>query len=470
MQQRIAVFVAVAMLVSIASAFSPINVVQTAKDNGDRLTTKPSVNFSPTPVAASINITVDISKKYQEIIGFGGALTESSAYVFSQLSSDLQQEIIDAYYGPNGNQYTLSRTHINSCDFSLNSWSFDDSPNDMNLVNFTVDHQKKWMFPLIKAALQATSNRLKIFATPWSPPAWMKTNNQMDGSGSPCLKKGMESVWAQFISDSITAYHNNGIPMWGLTIQNEPEFAAPWEACTFTAAEEKVFLRDHLGPILSRDHPGLQVMIYDHNKDHVADWVKEIFSDPIAADYAQGVAFHWYSGNQFENLALAHSLAPNKFFLGTEATEGPGVIIGDWGRGEHYGEDMIGDLQNWANGWVDWNIILDMQGGPNHLQNWCDAPIIADAKAGKLYYQIPYYYMGQITRYVLPDSYHIDTAVSGNVDTGDFMVVGFYTPLNQRVIIVLNKSNNSYKFQVADDGQYALLDSPAHSIKTLIYE
>jgi glucosylceramidase len=467
--QRIAVIAVVALLVSVATALEPVKVVQTAKDNGDRLTEKPSVNFSPDPVAASINITVDISKKYQEIIGFGGALTESSAYIFAQLSSDLQQEIIDAYFGPSGNQYTICRTHINSCDFSLNSWSFDDSPGDVNLVNFTIEHQKKWMFPLINRALSATSYRLKLFATPWSPPAWMKTNNNMDGSNSPCLKPGMEPVWAQFISESLAAFHNSGIPMWGLTIQNEPEFAAPWEACTFTAAEERDFLRDHLGPVLTRDHPDLQVMIYDHNKDHVVDWVQTVFSDPVAAQYADGVAFHWYSGNQFENLAKAHEIAPNKFFLATEATEGPGVIIGDWGRGEHYGEDMIGDLQNWANGWVDWNIILDMQGGPNHLQNWCDAPIIADAKAGKLYYQIPYYYMGQITRFVVPDSYHIDTQVTGNVDNEHFMVVGFYTPYHQRVLIVMNKGDSSLKFQVEDDGQYALFDSPAHSIKTLIY-
>jgi glucosylceramidase len=299
--QRIAVITLVALLVSVVTALEPVKVVQTAKDNGDRLTEKPSVNFSPDPVAASINITVDISKKYQEIIGFGGALTESSAYIFAQLSSDLQQEIIDAYFGPSGNQYTICRTHINSCDFSLNSWSFDDSPGDVNLVNFTIEHQKKWMFPLINRALSATSYRLKLFATPWSPPAWMKTNNNMDGSNSPCLKPGMEPVWAQFISESLAAFHNSGIPMWGLTIQNEPEFAAPWEACTFTAAEERDFLRDHLGPVLTRDHPDLQVMIYDHNKDHVVDWVQTVFSDPVAAQYADGVAFHWVSDKQFLN-------------------------------------------------------------------------------------------------------------------------------------------------------------------------
>jgi glucosylceramidase len=317
--------------------------------------------------------------------GFGGAFTESAAYVWSQLNSKLQQEVIDAYFGPNGHHYTVCRTHINSCDFSLANFSFDDKVDDFSLQNFTVAHSQTWMFPFMKAAITRSKTPLKIFASPWSPPAWMKRNGQMNGSFRPCLKQdrspdhSYHAAWALFFSKFISAYNSLGFKIWGVTIQNEPEFDAPWEACCYTPEEELDFLQRHLGPQLRSDHPDIKIMIYDHNKDHIVNWVQTIFSDPVGYSYADGTAFHWYSGPQFENVAKAHSLYPEKFLLATEATTGGPPTFGTagWPKAESYAYDILGDLNNWAVGWVDWNMLLDIQGGPNHLKNWCDAPLIA---------------------------------------------------------------------------------------------
>jgi len=431
------------------------------------LTTKPSIDFTGTDFDSQITLRVLKTTTYQTVLGFGGAFTEAAAYVFSQMNSTAQQEILNAYFGPNGNKYSVCRTHINSCDFSLASFSFDDMVDDFSLSNFTIAHSTKWMIPFILAAIKTSSIPIKIYGSPWSPPAWMKGNGQMDGSSSPGLKPDprVHQAWALFFSKFLTAYKNLGINLWGITIQNEPEFAAPWEACTYTAEEQRDFLKTYLGPQMAKDHPNVTIMIWDHNKDHVVNWVRTIFSDPDAAKYAQGTAVHWYTGSQFENLATAHDLHPDKFILATEACNCGTPQIGNWPRGESYGYDIIGDLQNWAVGWVDWNMILNTQGGPNHLNDACDAPIIADPRTQQVYLNTPYYYMGQITRYVPPGSIRIGTQINGN----NLSVVGFRTPDNSISIVVMNNGDSDQTFKLQDGTKYAKIDSPQHSIKTLVY-
>jgi glucosylceramidase len=200
------------------------------------------------------------------------------------------------YFGASGNGYSVGRTHINSCDFSLDSWSFDDTVDDFDLKNFNTSHNERWMFPFITSALKNTVRPLRLFLTPWSPPAWMKGNGQMDGSSQPGLKKDprYQDAWALFFSKSISDYKNRGIPVWGITIQNEPEFAAPWEACCYTPEQQLAFLTQHLGPRMRKDHPEVKIMIFDHNRDSLPVWVQTIMTDPVGRQYADGSAFHWY--------------------------------------------------------------------------------------------------------------------------------------------------------------------------------
>lgn len=190
----------------------------------------------------------------------------------------------------------MGRTHINSCDFSIASWSFDDTVDDWDLKNFNTSHNERWMFPFLTSALKNSFRDIRLFLTPWSPPSWMKSNNQMDGSSSPGLKADprVHESWALFFSKSITDYKNRGIPVWGITIQNEPEFAAPWEACCYNPQQQLAFLSQHLGPRMRKDHPDVKIMIFDHNRDSLPVWVKTIMTDPVGSQYADGTAFHWY--------------------------------------------------------------------------------------------------------------------------------------------------------------------------------
>jgi len=274
------------------------------------------------------------------------------------------------------------------------------------------------------------------------------------------------SSWVLYYSKFLTAYHGQGIDFWGMTVQNEPEFAAPWEACVYHPEQERDFLKNYLGPVIARDHPDVNIMIYDHNKDHVVTWAQTILSDPDAAKYVWGTAFHWYSGDAFDNVNQVHQLFPDKSLLASEACNCP-MEMNNWAYGEAYGHDILGDLNNFANGWTDWNIVLDAQGGPNHLNNNCAAPIIADVDAQTINFQPAYYYMGHFSRYLLPGSVRLNVTVTGsnNIQATSF----FYK--DTTIVIVLNESDNTFSFKlaVADSPFGANVTLLAHSIVTLSF-
>lgn len=231
-------------------------------------------------------------------------------------------------------------------------------------------------------------------------------------------------------------------------------------------------LRDYLHPVMSRDHPEVKIMIYDHNKDNLVNWVETIFGDPIVRNMAHGTAVHWYNaepGQMSDRLSKANEIAPDKFILPTEACNCPGVILGDWPRGETYGIDIIADLNNWAVGWVDWNMLLDMKGGPNHLNNYCDAPIVGDAVNQKVHLQPPYWYMGHFSRYVLPGYKRIASKSSN--PSSPLLVSAFSDGETgqQIVVVVMNPTDNPADFTLSDSGSNAYYNMPAHSIVTLSY-
>jgi len=443
-----------------------ISVVQTARDTGDKLTTKDPISWQ-TDFSSPVTVSVNTSSKYQTILGFGGAFTEAAAYVYSTLSANIQQQIVNAYWGPEGIHYTVGRIHMNSCDFCLATYSEDDTRNDFSLNNFNISHDFKWVIPLVKAAMAASKDPINLFLTPWSAPAWMKINNNMDGSASPLgmiQSADVFTSWALFFSKFITAYKDAGIPFWGLTVQNEPENAASYESCLYTAQAERDFIKNYLGPRISTDHPEVKLMIFDHNKDHVAIWAQTILSDPAANKYIAGTGFHWYSGPQFENLQAAHNVDPTKFLLATEACNCPGVQLGSWPRGESYGYDILGDLNNWAIGWTDWNILLNPQGGPNHVNNFCDAPLIGDSSKQTLYFNPTYYYMGQFSKFILPGSVRVNSACNGNLGC-----VAFLRPDNNIVVVILNQGDNAVTFKLQQGTSSAKIVIPDHAIATYVY-
>lgn len=440
-------------------------VIQTAKDTGDKLSKKKDINLLSKLNSSLPVVALDRTKTYQEIIGFGGAFTEAASTTLDKMSSDKRKEIMKAYFDPkNGHGYTLCRTHINSCDFSLGNYAYCEVDGDTKLKNFDISRDKKSLIPMIKEATKLAKGGMILFASPWSPPAWMKTNGQMNHGGQ--LKKEYWQTWAYYFAKYIKTYAKAGIKIWGVTVQNEPEATQVWDSCRYSGEEERDFVKV-LGPMLEKEGlSDVKIMIWDHNKNIIYARAKTILSDPQAAKYVWGVGFHWYSGDQFEELDKVHKEFPFTKLVFTEGCLERGVQLGSWNPGEKYGHDIIGDLNNWTVGWTDWNMILDETGGPNHVNNLCDAPIICDTKTNTVHYQNSFYYLGHFSRYIRPGALRIDS-----VSTIDQLEITSFLNRDSKIAtVVMNRTDAPIDFVIKLDDKSAKVNSPAHSIITLIAE
>jgi glucosylceramidase len=440
----------------------------TAKGTGDRLASKEPVVFEPLPQPEENfpTVIVDPGKAFQVIEGIGGALTDAAAETFAKLPKEKQRELLDAYFDPvKGIGYSLGRTHINSCDFSSGSYAYAE-PGDAKLETFSVAPDRRFRLPFIKAALATAGGPVKIFASPWSPPAWMKTNGSMLQGGK--LKPEYRDSWARYYARFVEEYEKEGVPIWGLTVQNEPMATQTWESCVFTGEEERDFVRDHLGPTLERASLSrLKLMVWDHNRGILYERAKAVYDDPAAARYVWGAAFHWYVGDHFDNVRMVHDAWPDKGLLfseGTPASYDP-ATVNDWKWGEVYGTSILTDLQNWAAGWTDWNVLLDERGGPNHVGNFCLAPVHGDTRTGELDFTIPYYYIGHVSKFVRPGARRVATTTN---DDG-LLATAFVHPDGRLVAIVMNKTDADKDFALWVDGRAAKSRSPAHSILTLAW-
>lgn len=473
--------------------YTSVNIWQSAADTTDRITQKPDATFGPDFQFEGPTIQVS-SVTGQTIEGFGGAFTEASALVYKKMTSQQQQQFIEDYFGQEGLGYVLGRTHINSCDFSTGNYAFDDTDGDIQLSNFdtALNRDQQALIPLIKAAknkLDEQQKKLKLLATPWSPPAWMKTNGMMDHSDRPCIKDGLQDVWARYMSKWISSYEATGINIWAITIQNEPENNASWEACMMTAEEEATFLSQFLGPELRTSHPEIKIYVFDHNKDHVYDWANTILSDEKAKQYVSGVAYHWYSGDSFDNLQKIRAAFPETSLLATEATweawrwkPGTTLATGDWSFGEGYAHDMIGDFNSGSTGWIDWNLVLDEVGGPNHVNNVCDSAIQMNTTIGEVYKHPQYYYIGHFSRFVLPGSVQLATSVLNSktysgptrqygtcTDDDGLQTAAFRRPDGRIVLVALNCGSLPIDFKLSVADQAVKLSLPSHSIQTYLF-
>jgi glucosylceramidase len=459
------------LVVQIQSVFAQtrnhVEVYVTARDTGQRLakSSESELAASSPVVEREESIFIDPSKTFQTVVGIGGALTDASAETFYKLPEDRQQEILRAYFDPqNGIGYTLGRTHIHSCDFSSESYTYV-KDGDKQLSSFDISHDLKYRIPFIKAAMAATGNHFRLFVSPWSPPAWMKDNNDMLHGGK--LKPEYYESWASYYGRFIHAYEKAGIPIWGLTVQNEPMAVQTWESCNYTAEEERDFVKNYLGPALWKD--GLKdkkIIIWDHNRSFLYQRASMVLDDPSAAKYVWGIGYHWYVGDNFENVKRVKEAYPNAHLLFTEGCNGPFDFskINDWQWGELYGKSMINDLNNGAEGWTDWNVLLDQQGGPNHVQNYCFAPIHADIRTAQLYYMNSYYYIGHFSKFIRPGAKRIISSST----TDNLLTTAFLNEDGRIAVIVLNLSEKPQSFHLWLGAKSVKSSSPAHSIMTLL--
>tara|TARA_B110000116_G_scaffold272422_1_gene297463 strand:+ start:3293 stop:4645 length:1353 start_codon:yes stop_codon:yes gene_type:complete len=409
-------------------------------------------------------IRVDENNTRQTILGFGGSFTEASASIYANLEKDKKEELLETYFGRSGNNYTMARTHINSCDFSLENYAHCETPGDVDLKNFSIDRNKTMLVPFIKDALQITKNTFRIVASPWSPPSWMKTNGQMNFGGK--LKDEYRKSWANYYCKFIEFYEKDNIPIWGISVQNEPAAEQIWDSCLYTAEEERDFIKSYLGPALERQ--GLldkKVIIWDHNRDIMVERARVVLSDPETAQYVWGTGFHWYSGDHFDNVQKVHDEFPDKELIFTEGCQEGGPHIGSWDLGERYATSIINDLNRWTVAWIDWNLILNEMGGPNHVGNFCSAPIIVDTKSQEILYQSSYYYIGHFSRFIKQGDQIID---SNNSNSNLLALSSINSSKNSIQTVVLNKLGNPQSFKYIRDDTVFDFSIPERSIITVI--
>jgi glucosylceramidase len=447
-------------------------VYSTADSTDLRLSLTGTLSFKQKgqPFENEVMVFVDPGNTFQSYMGVGAALTDASAEVFAKLSKEKQQEFLTAHFDKEkGIGYTIARTNINSCDFSSDMYTYV-TDGDKELKSFNIEHDRKFKIPFIKAAMSAAGGKLNLFGSPWSPPAWMKTNNDMLHGGK--LKPEFFNSWALYYTRFIKEYEKEGIPVWGISIQNEPMATQIWESCLYTADEEKDFLKNHLGPIMEKE--GLKekkIILWDHNRDLIYQRATTYLNDPAVAKYAWGIGFHWYEdwsgGDQmFDNVRRVYEAFPDKPLLFTEGCNGPYKYdqMKLWKWGERYGRSMINDFNNGMTGFTDWNILLDETGGPNHVKNFCFAPVHADTRTGELIYTNAYYYIGHFSKFIQPGAKRISAAASRS----QLLTTAFQNPDGSLAVVVMNQSDKKTPFFLWINGKAVASTSLAHSINTYV--
>lgn len=447
-------------------------IVTTASDSEFRLSITDTLSFKQArqPLETELWVFVNPNKTFQEFLGIGAAITDASAETFDKLSHEIQEELLDAYFTPKGINYSLIRTPIHSCDFSSESYTYIED-GDSALATFSVDHDLMHKIPMIKKAIDRSSANLTIYASPWSPPAFMKTNNDMLHGGS--LLPAYYDVWALYYAKFIKAYEQNGVPIWGLTIQNEPMATQRWESCIYTAEQERDFLKNHLGPMMVKQGLGdKKIIIWDHNKDLIANRASTILDDPEASKYVWGVGFHWYetwTGSQpmFENLANVQEAYPDKELIFTEGCNESfdPEKYQYWPNAERYGKEMINDFNLGTTAWTDWNILLDETGGPNHVQNFCFAPVHGDTRTDELIFTPTYYYIGHFSKYIKQGAVRISTSVSRSF----LLSTTWKNPDGSFVTIVMNENDQKIDFKLKIANQFIDVTIPPHAIQSILY-
>jgi glucosylceramidase len=451
-----------------------VRVYTTAESSNYRLTQTEVLSFSPygQPFETEPAIFVDPNKKFQTFLGIGGALTDASAEVFAKLSKAKQQELLEKYYNKEkGIGYSLARTNIHSCDFSSDSYTYV-KENDIELKSFNVAHDQQFRIPLIKQAIAAAGGQLPMFVSPWSPPGWMKDNKDMLHGGK--LAPAYYQSWANYYIKFIKTYQEIGIPIWALSVQNEPMAKQTWESCNYTAEEETNFIKNYLGPTLVKSGLGDKKLIaWDHNRDLLYQRASAVLNDPAAAKYVWGIGFHWYEswtggGNIYDNVRRVHEAFPNTHLMFTEGCveKYDASRVKEWRYGEMYGRSMINDFNNGTVAWTDWNILLDEKGGPNHVGNFCFAPVHADSKTGDLTYLNSFYYIGHFSKFIRPGAKRIISSAS----RGQFLTTAFQNTNGSIVVVVMNPSDDKIPYHMSIGNKAVSVSSLPHSIQTLVIE
>jgi len=400
-------------------------------------------------------------RQYQALEGFGGALTDSAGYVFSRMDEEQQEQMINQYFGVEMD-YRIVRIPIDSCDFSLEHYEALKDPEDFNLEQLDFTRMKKYILPLLEAVQKHTKGQLEIMMTPWSPPPFMKTNGERNCGGK--LKEEYKELWARYICRYIQEFRGMGYCVNRLSIQNEPKAVQTWDSCIYTAAEERAFIKDFMWPALSEcGLTDVEIFIWDHNKERAFERACEIIDDETDVMIA-GIAFHWYSGDHFEALQMIREIFPDKKLVLSEACiEYSKYSQDDYlANAQKYAHDIIGNLNHGMSGFYDWNIILDQQGGPNHVGNYCDAPFLFDINTKELMERNTAAYIWHFSHFIKQGAKRIGFSRY----TDKLEVTAFLNPDRTIAVVLLNKTNETIPAFIRVGEEIASISVSANAIAT----
>ena len=434
----------------------------TAREGGARLAEQ-----APLPAGGDPGLPrvwVEPERRFQRLEGFGGAFTEAAAVTWLALDAARREELLRAYFDPlQGHGYTLCRVHMNSCDFALGNYAHAETPGDTELRGFSIERDRRALLPFIQAAQRMAGQPLKLLVSPWSPPAWMKSNGQMNHGGR--LRPECRQAWARCFVRFIQSYAAEGVPVWGVSVQNEPAATQRWDSCLYSAEEERDFVRDFLGPELAAAGlDAVRIVGWDHNRDLMVERAAVVYSDPEASKYVWGTGFHWYGEDHFEHVQLLHDAWPDKQLLFTEGCQEGGPHAGEWELGERYARSMINDLNRWTVGWIDWNLLLDASGGPNHVGNLCSAPILAGGAGEALQAQSSFFYIGHFARFIKPGAVRVLCAATRQ----DLEATAFVNPDGSTATVVMNRTSEPLRFELRSGLCSGVAELPPRSIATYL--
>jgi glucosylceramidase len=442
----------------------------------------------------SLTIQVNPEKQFQKITGFGGSFTEASAFLLNKLSPANRKKILDAYFSDEGARYSLTRTHIASCDFSLSNYTYAKVENDLELKHFSIEDDKDDLIPMILDAQKISKEGFKIIASPWTAPPWMKDNKSFVGGK---LLPEFNDAFALYFSKYLSAYKKEGINVWGITVINEPHGNGNnWESTLFSPKEMTDFVQDYLGPKLEKDGWGdLNIFGYDQNRAGLKEWVDEMYRDEKSSKYFAGVAIHWYESTYDyfpDALQYAHKKAPEKYLIETEGCVDSEVPkwkddkwywqkeATDWGwdwaseKDRHlhpkyapvnrYAADIIGCLNNYVDGWIDWNMVLDTQGGPNWFKNWCVAPVIVNPDKDEVYFTPLYYVMAHFSKFMRPGAFKIGCEINHK----EVMATAVQNPDGSIVIALFNPTDDKFSISVNLKTEVKQITIDSKALQTIV--
>ncbi len=442
---------------------------------------------------SAIKIVLKPEEKFQKITGFGGSFTESSAYLLNKLGKENREKVLNAYFSEEGANYSLTRTHISSCDFSLSNYTYAPTP-DEELKDFSIKEDMEDLIPMIKDAQKISKEGFKIISSPWTAPPWMKDNNNWVGGK---LLSKYNDAWALFYAKYLTEYKKQGIDIWAITVINEPHGNGNnWESMLFSPKEMTNFVQDFLGPKLEKEGYGsTKILGYDQNRAGLKEWVDEMFRDEKASKYFAGTAIHWYESTYDyfpKDLQYAHKKAPEKHLIQTEACIDAEVPKWqddawywskeatdwgwDWAAEEEkylhpkyvptyrYARDIIGCLNNYVDGWVDWNMVLDTKGGPNWFKNWCVAPVIVDPDKDEVYLTPLYYVMAHFSKFIRPGAVRIGFENSDE----NLMATAAQNPDGSIAVVLLNQSEKAQTINLELAKKQITIQIDAQAVQTIL--